>query len=169
MIESMPKLLELRRVRLRIVGSGRKRQRKELEKKIRKLGLCDSIQLEAPVPHHQVPGVISEADVCLAPLALNDRNITQGCCPIKILEYMSCGRPVVATNLPVVRELVREDMDALLFAPDDRDDMIRQILRLLSDRALAADLATRAAAGVRSRFTWHHAGKKLLKVYRGLM
>jgi glycosyltransferase involved in cell wall biosynthesis len=57
--------------------------------------------------------------VCVAPLALNDRNVTQGCCPIKVIEYMSCARPIVAANLPVVRELVREDIDALLFAPDD--------------------------------------------------
>ena len=109
--------------------------------------------------------VIAAADVCVAPLALNDRNVTQGCCPIKVIEYMSCARPIVAANLPVVRELVREDIDALLFAPDDADDLARQILRVLNDRALAEKLATNAAERARSKLTWHDAQKKLLKVY----
>jgi glycosyltransferase involved in cell wall biosynthesis len=64
--------------------------------------------------------------VCVAPLTLNDRNVTQGCCPLKVLEYMAAGRPLVASNLPVVRELVRERLDGLLFAPDDPLDLARR-------------------------------------------
>jgi len=165
LIQAMPKILEQQLVRLRIVGPGRKRQRKDLAKQIRKLGMSDHIQLEDPVPHHEVPKLIASSDVCVSPLALNDRNLTQGCCPIKVLEYMSCGRPIVATNLPVIRELLREDVDALLFAPNDMDDMVRQICRILSDRNLASSLAANAAQSARSQFTWHRAGKKLLKVY----
>ena len=66
-----------------------------------------------------MPALLAEADACVAPLALNDRNVTQGCCPIKVLECMAAGRPLVAANLPVVRELAREDQDALLFAPNE--------------------------------------------------
>ena len=51
--------------------------------------------------------------------------------------------------MPIVRELVREDVDALLFAPDDPDDLARQVLRLLEDPALSACLAESAAAHVR--------------------
>jgi len=133
------------------------------------LGLEASVVLDASVPHHAVPDVIAQADVCVAPLALNDRNVTQGCCPIKVIEYMACARPIVAANLPVVRELVREDIDALLFAPDDAGDLARQILRVLNDRELAEKLATNAAARARSKLTWHEAQKKLLKVYDRLL
>jgi glycosyltransferase involved in cell wall biosynthesis len=169
LIEAMTTITAQQPAQLRIVGRGRHWQRKQLQKRIRKLGLEESIILDATVPHHAVPSVIAQADVCVAPLALNDRNVTQGCCPIKVIEYMACARPIVAANLPVVRELVREDVDALLFAPDAADDLARQILRVLNDRELAEKLATNAAARARSKLTWHAAQKKLLKVYERLL
>ena len=128
-----------------------------------------AVNVRFAVPHHEMPHVIAAADVCVAPLALNDRNVTQGCCPIKVIEYMSCARPIVAANLPVVRELVREDVDALLFAPDDAEDLARQIGRVLDDVLLAKKLATNAAERARSKLTWHTAQKKLLKVYDKLV
>jgi glycosyltransferase involved in cell wall biosynthesis len=169
LIEAMKAVTAQQPAHLRIVGRGRHWQRKQLQKRIRKSGLEESVTLDATVPHHAVPSVIAQADVCVAPLALNDRNVTQGCCPIKVIEYMSCARPIVAANLPVVRELAREDVDALLFAPDAADDLARQILRVLNDRELAEKLATNAAARVRSKLTWHEAQKKLLKVYDKLL
>ena len=72
-------------------------------------------------------------------------------------------------TLPVVRELVREDIDALLFAPDDAGDLARQITRVLNDRELAETLAANAAARARAKLTWHAAQKKLLKVYERLL
>jgi glycosyltransferase involved in cell wall biosynthesis len=169
LVEAIGKVNAQQPAQLRIVGRGRHWQRKQLTKRIRKLGLESAVILDATVPHHAVPNVIAQADVCVAPLALNDRNVTQGCCPIKVIEYMACARPIVAANLPVVRELVREDIDALLFAPDDADDLARQIVRVLNDRELAEKLATNAAARARSKLTWHEAQKKLLKVYDRLL
>ena len=168
LVEAMPIVLAEHPARARIIGRGRSRQRKALSKRIRKLGLEEHISLEAALPHHEIPAVIAEADVCVAPLAYNDRNVTQGCCPIKVIEYMGAGRPVVASNLPVVRELAREDVDALLYSPGDADGLARQILRLLQDPQLANRLAGSAAERARENFTWHAAQKKLLEVYREL-
>jgi glycosyltransferase involved in cell wall biosynthesis len=169
LVEAMPRVLAQRPARLRIVGRGRGWQRKALMKRIRKLGLEAAVSVEAAVPHHAVPGLLAEADVCVAPLALNDRNVTQGCCPIKVLEGMAAGRPLVAANLPVVRELAREDVDALLYAPGDAADLARQLLRVLGDRPLAERLAACAAERAQTHFSWHQAQKKLLRVYEGLL
>jgi glycosyltransferase involved in cell wall biosynthesis len=169
LLEALPHILAQQPARLRIVGRGRHWQRKQLRKRVQKLGLEEHVLLDAAVPHHDIPHLIADADVCVAPLALNDRNVTQGCCPIKVIEYMACARPIVAANLPVVRELVREDTDALLFAPDDASDLARQVLRVLNNRALAEQLASNAAARARSKMTWHAAQKKLLKVYDRLL
>jgi glycosyltransferase involved in cell wall biosynthesis len=136
---------------------------------VRKLGLEDRVTVEAPVPHDRVPAAIAAAAVCVAPLGYNERNVAQGCCPIKVLEYMACGRPIVAANLPVVRELVRPDRDALLFTPDDPADLARGLLAVLDDPALAARLGGSAAAHVRVHFTWQAAQQRLLEVYRELL
>lgn len=166
LIDAMPRLLAQRPARLHILGHGRKRQRKALARQIRKLGVEDSVVVGAPVPHDRVPAAVVNAAVCVAPLGYNERNVVQGCCPIKVLEYMACGRPVVAANLPVVRELVRPDRDALLFTPDDPADLARCLGAVLDDSALAARLGASAAAHVRAHFTWQAAQQQLLAVYR---
>jgi glycosyltransferase involved in cell wall biosynthesis len=168
-IKALPKMLEQKDVRLRIVGRGRSRQRKILAKQIRKLGLEGSVMIQPAVPHHEVPGLIAGADICVAPLGLNDRNVTQGACPIKVLEYMAASRPLVATNIPIVRELVREDVDALLFSPNDPDDLARQVLTLLNDVELSKRLADSASTRALTKFTWHESQKKLVKVYEKLL
>lgn len=169
LIHALPLLLVHGPLRLRIVGRGRSRQRKALLKHARKLGLEAYVEIEPAVPHHAVPELIASADVCIAPLSVNDRNVTQGCCPIKVLEYMACGRPLVASNLPVVRELVREGQDGLLAAPGDPADLAYQVHRLLEDPALAQRLGESAAQRARARFTWRAAQKRLLRVYAGLL
>ena len=169
LIEAIPLVLTKMPVRIRIVGRGRGRQRKVLVKRIRKLGLENLVSVESAVPHDQVPALIASADVCVAPLALSDRNVTQGCCPIKVIECMAVGRPLVASNLPVVRELAREDTDALFFAPNDVQDLARQLLRVLTNQNLAQRLAASAAERAHSSLTWHAAQKKLLAVYERLL
>ena len=168
-IRSLPKILEHRPVQLRIVGRGRSRQRKLLAKQVRKLGIEEHVMIQSAVPHHEVPALIAESDICLAPLGLNDRNVTQGACPIKVLEYMASSRPLVASNMPIVRELLREDIDALLFSPSDPEDLARQVVRLLNDDELSRRLADSATERALTKFTWHEAQKKLVKVYARLL
>jgi glycosyltransferase involved in cell wall biosynthesis len=168
-IKALPRILEQKAVRLHIVGRGRSRQRKFLFKQIRKLGVEECVTVQPAVPHHEVPALIAKSDICIAPLGLNDRNVTQGACPIKVLEYMASSRPLVASNMPIVRELVREDVDALLFSPNDADDLARQVLTLLNDFELSKRISESATERVLSKFTWHEAQKKLLRVYDGLL
>jgi glycosyltransferase involved in cell wall biosynthesis len=168
-IKALPKILEQKTVRLQIIGRGRSRQRKMLAKQIRKLGVEEHVIVQPAVPHHEIPALIASADICVAPLGLNDRNVTQGACPIKLLEYMAAGRPMLASNMPIVRELVREDVDALLFSPNDPDDLARQTLTLLNDLELSTRLARSASERVLNKFTWRESQKKLLKVYEKLL
>jgi len=168
-IRALPRILEQQTVQLQVVGRGRSRQRKLLVKQIRKLGVEGNVIIQPAVPHHEVATLIARADICLAPLGLNDRNVTQGACPIKVLEYMASSRPLIASNIPIVRELVREDLDALLFSPNDPEDLARQVLVLLNDYELSKRLADSATERARNQFTWHQAQKKLVKVYGRLL
>ena len=168
LLDALSLVLAQRPVKLQIVGRGRKLQRKALRKRVRKLGLTEWVTLDGAQPHKAIPALLNQAAVCVAPLNLNDRNVTQGCCPLKVLEYMACRRPIVAANLPVVRELVRQDVDALLFTPDDPQNLARALLRLLDDPALAGRLADSAHARACQAFTWKRACAALLEVYEGL-
>jgi glycosyltransferase involved in cell wall biosynthesis len=168
-VKALPKILERRDVHLQIVGRGRSRQRKMLAKQIRKLGIEEHVTVLPAVPHHEIPALIADADICIAPLGLNDRNVTQGACPIKLLEYMAAGRPLLASNMPIVRELIREDVDALLFSPNDPADLARQVVTLLDDFELSQRLAESASERALTKFTWRESQKKLVKVYEKLI
>jgi glycosyltransferase involved in cell wall biosynthesis len=111
---------------------------------------------------------LEHALVSAAPLTQCARNIEQGCCPLKILESMAHGVPVVASDLPAVREIIEPDLNGVLVAPDRPADLARA-LRLLLDypeRRVALGLAARRH--IAAQWTWDHAMAALDAVYAGL-
>ena len=166
LVQAMPAILaKFPEAQLNLVGPYKKAQHKELLKLAGKIGLAeDKINIAGAVAPEEAPAWLRQAAVCLAPLAWNDRNVSQGCCPIKLLEYAAACRPIVAADLPVARELLREG-ECLFFQPGDPADLARQVIRLLADRPAAQAMADRAARRVRRRFTWQRAGEELIGVY----
>lgn len=84
---------------------------------------------------------------------------------LPLLEAMACGAPVITSNIPVIRETVRDV--ALLISPTDVDDLARSIKHLLED---PAEREQRSAAGKQhaSKFSWEKAAAATLNVYRQL-
>ena len=82
--------------------------------------------------------------------------------PLKVFEFMQAGVPLVASDLPSIRELVRHGEHALLVAPDDPAALAAGIARLLQDRAFAARLVDAATVHVRA-FTWERRAERLLE------
>jgi glycosyltransferase involved in cell wall biosynthesis len=170
LVQAMPAILAgFPAAELQLVGPYKKAQHKELLKLASTLGLDESkINFTGPIAPQEAPAWLAQASVCLAPLAWNDRNVSQGCCPIKLLEYAAAGRPIVAADLPVARELLREG-ECLFFQPGDPADLARQVTRLLTDRPFALAMAAKAARRVRHKFTWQRAGDELIEVYQGII
>jgi glycosyltransferase involved in cell wall biosynthesis len=155
--------------RLDLVGPSKKRHQTGLAKLVAKVGLEeDSVRFTGEVGPEEIGEVLAGATVCLAPLSYNDRNVAQGCCPIKLLEYAAAARPIVAADLPVVRELLHVG-EALVFPPDDATALARQVIHLLYHPAEAQRMAERAAARVRETLTWERAGERLLDQYQELL
>jgi glycosyltransferase involved in cell wall biosynthesis len=117
------------------------------------------------VPQAELAARLQESDIVLAPLTLNDRNLMQGCCPLKILESMAAGVPVIASDLPVVRELGCDQEHFLLVKPGSVDQIAQAVLRLAADRALARKISEQAREHILQRFTWRHAGDALASAY----
>jgi glycosyltransferase involved in cell wall biosynthesis len=140
-----------------------------LRKMIRKLGLSDVIEELPPVSHDDVPAVIMTADICVAPLAPTERNLVQGCHPIKLLEYMACGKAIIASDLPVVREILTDDETALLFKVSKPSRLAECLVRLAEDTALRRRLGDRAAVVAGECFTWIQAQEALLACYERVL
>ncbi|MFQ5351840.1 MAG: glycosyltransferase family 4 protein [Candidatus Binatia bacterium] len=86
--------------------------------------------------------------------------------PIKLLNYMSQGRPVVTAGCG--GKVIRHEVDGLVVADDDAEDMAAAIVRLIDDRTLAARLGRRARERFRETMTWSSVLPVLENIYAGL-
>ena len=150
---------------LTILGNGSNRQRDALWSLAAKLDVADRVNILPAVLQAELVDHLHRSDAVLALLALNDRNVEQGCCPLKILEAMAAGVPVIASDLQVVREL---GPHMLLVKPGSVDETAQAILRLSADREFRLELSRRAREHVEQNFTWKRAGAALVRVYEEL-
>lgn len=153
---------------LRIIGPIRSHERKRLEKLIWKAKLADHVVLESAVSQTKLVQAYHEADVALAPLTRSDRNTLQGCCPLKVIEAMAVGTPLVASRLPVVEELVKNEQEALLVRTGSAKAIKDALFRLRNEPSLAHTLSDQARQRVEQQFQWKFAQTALVAAYRPL-
>jgi glycosyltransferase involved in cell wall biosynthesis len=80
--------------------------------------------------------------------------------PLKLFEYMASGRPIVASDLPAIREVLRHEENALLVQPGNPQALVAGIARIKDDAALGRRLAAQARLDVRE-FTWARRAERL--------
>jgi glycosyltransferase involved in cell wall biosynthesis len=111
---------------------------------------------------------LAHAKISLAPLVECTRNLVQGCCPLKIVESMAYSVPVVASDLPVVRELIEHKKEGWLVRPDRPSELARAIRLLLLHSSQAEAMAKNAQAKVSDQLSWAFSRSRLEKVYAKL-
>jgi glycosyltransferase involved in cell wall biosynthesis len=153
---------------LTIIGTGSGRQRDALLALSAKLGVGSRVTVLPPVPQGELAEHLHTSDAVLVPLTLSDRNTVQGCCPLKALEGMASGAPVIATDLPVVRELGRDGEHFLLVRPGSVDHIAETVVRLWEDRGLSRRISHQARRHVAANYTWERSGDALIAAYERL-
>ncbi len=103
-------------VKLLIVGEGPLKDK--LKRKAKALNIEKSVLFLGNVSYYDVPLYINSSDVCIAPFT-SWRNTGIGLSPLKLYEYLSCGKPVIASAIPGVMELIRELDAGVIVQPDD--------------------------------------------------
>lgn len=154
---------------LRLVGPSRKKEQNAIESLIRKLKLEDYVSLEPAVSKQQLNRMYHQADVMLAPLTRCDRNTNQGCCPLKILEAMAAGIPVVSSRLAVVEELIDDGINGMLVRPNS-GKAIKDALQQLVDQADCRHaMVTAARKKIEQMYCWSNATSKLIELYESTL
>jgi glycosyltransferase involved in cell wall biosynthesis len=97
---------------------------------------------------------VDHAELSVAPLTECQRNVEQGCLPLKILESMAAGVPVVASDLPAVRELIADRIDGRLVRPDRPAELARELRVLLESPAERCAMGERARRKAAEVFDW---------------
>jgi glycosyltransferase involved in cell wall biosynthesis len=128
------------------------------------LGLADRVNFTGLVPPERVAGLLRQASVLVLPNRASAIS-TSFTSPLKLFEYMAAGRPIVASDLPSLREVLHDQVDALLVPPGDAPALAAAIRTLFADPALARRLAGAAAAAV-PEYGWDRRAERLEALFK---
>lgn len=113
------------------------------------------------VPHALVPGYILAMDAVLLPNQVfvsasgsGKRNISEWTSPLKVFEYMAAGKAVLASDLPVLREILRDGDNALLCDPESPEQWHAAIKRLRSEPSLKKKLERSSFEDFERHYSW---------------
>ncbi len=126
-IRKFPQIVEqVPEVKLLIVGDGP--QRPKLEEIITELGLQKHIIITGFEPYQTMPQYINLAAICINSFHITDA--TRDIFPSKIVQYLACGKAVVATPLPGIIAVIPGDQQGLVYA-NSGDEMAKEVVYLL--------------------------------------
>ncbi|MBW8011843.1 MAG: glycosyltransferase family 4 protein [Chloroflexi bacterium] len=136
-----------------------------VELEVKKAGLQNVI-LTGFVPNAELPRYQSACDVLLMPYqkrvaASSGGDIGRYLSPLKLFEYLACGRPVLSSDLPVFREVLTEE-NAVLLPPEDIEAWVKALQIIQSDPEKRTFLSVQSRNTV-SGYSWETRGKHILE------
>ena len=148
---------EFPRLRLVIAGNGPERER--LEAMTAEIGLDGSVDFLGQ--RNDVPALLSAFDVAVSS---SDFEGT----PLAVMEYMAAAKPIVATRVGGVPELIDHGVNGLLVEPRDPAALAASIAQLLRDRDYGETLGARARERQRKEFDIEAAVRRIERLYEDL-
>jgi len=139
-------------LRLLMVGDGPRRQ--AAQSIVDGAGLGDSAVFTGRVPQSEGPVHLAACDILVAPHVPNPDGSPFFGSPTKLFEYMAMGRPVVASDLDQLADVVADGTTGLLVKPGDVGALVDALERLANDPALRQSLGENARRQAITDHTW---------------
>jgi glycosyltransferase involved in cell wall biosynthesis len=160
LLDALERCTALGALRLQVWLAGEGSERITLEARARRAPLLGRVHLLGA--RRDVFQLMRRADAVALPSRFEGH-------PLALLEAMALGRPVLATRVGGVPEIVTHERTGLLVAPEDPEALAAALFRLASDRALCARLGAAAAAHARVEFDVRRTVAALETLYRGCL
>jgi len=150
-----------------IVVAGEGMQRAELLALQKELGVDKTLRFLGEAPQERIAGWYRRADIVIVP-SVPSHGVEEAT-SIAALEGQACGRPVIATAIGGLPEIITHEVDGLLIPADDPAALAGAIERLAADPALAARLGAAAAARVEHERSHVHGAERYRAQYEALL
>ena len=148
---------EIPTIKVYMVGSGNINLYRKLANS---LSVNKNITFIGAVPHKKIAEYINRAEVCIAPFRKS--KYTKYAYPIKILEYLACGKPVVATDLSGIRE-IKDTTGGIVLS--DRDTFAKDIISVLhNEKSLKINYER-----LKESYSWDKIAEKTIKIYKDMI
>ncbi len=132
---------------------------KEIEK-IKNIYQSNNILSISQKSHSQIPLFLKSADVLIIPNKKGDLISEKYTSPLKMFEYMASKRPIVASDLPSIREILNEN-NAVLVEPNNPKSLAEGIKKVLTDQGLSQKITDQAFCDVQN-YTWEKRVESIL-------
>jgi glycosyltransferase involved in cell wall biosynthesis len=160
LIEIMPDLIDSNsNIKLLLVGEGELTT--SLQARVDVLGIKDNVIFCGRRPLAEMPVFINAADICLAPF-FDERSPQTGLSPLKLFEYMACGKPVIASALGGLDEIFQaHDMGEVVSLSDPKV-WTKSILSLLNNPERMKSCGENGRKAVLEKFNWKVISENIL-------
>lgn len=159
LLRALPKVLKEVEVKLVLVGSGNQRDYQHLAQA---LGISDKIRFLGRVPGDTLRLLFSSCDLFVLPSRLEGFGAV-------IVEAMAAGKPVVATAVSSIPEIIESGKNGILVEGNNEGELASAIVKILSDKSLARAIEKNNIKKVRERFSWEAAARKAERLYSELI
>ncbi len=123
------------------------------------------VHFTGSVPHAAVPFHLAAGDVMVVPNSARAEISSRFTSPLKLFEAMATGRPIVASDLPSLREVLAPGRDCTMVAPDDASALAAGIAAVLADPASSSRHAAAARREV-EQYDWSERGRAVARFLR---
>jgi glycosyltransferase involved in cell wall biosynthesis len=148
-------------LRLTIAGDGPRRA--DLESEAAALGLAERVTFLGAVEHRALPALLQRATLAVFPFVVAADGDQEGF-GLVVVEAMGCECPVIASDLPAVRQTVEPGVTGWLTAPGDSGALAAAIREALRDAERRRALAAAARARAVAQFDWPSVGAGYLRL-----
>jgi glycosyltransferase involved in cell wall biosynthesis len=148
-----------------VIGDGGLRQ--EVEQEVERRGLSDLVDLTGLVEHDRALALLASCDLCVSPHVPNPDGTPFFGSPTKLFEYMGLGKPIVASDLNQIGEVIDHERTGLLCPPGDVEAAAAAVDRLLGDPALCERLGKAALDEARETYSWAAHTRRILDALAG--
>ena len=148
-------------VQLVLVGDGPTRS--ALEERVAKQGLNEKVIFTGSVAHTMIPALLATANICVAPYP--HFSVEFWMSPMKIYEYMAAGKALVAADIGLISEVIRDRETGRLVSPGDAQALANVLAELLLDPAQQKQLGENAQQKAILEHSWERYIAQLEALY----
>jgi glycosyltransferase involved in cell wall biosynthesis len=134
----------------------------ESDKFIGKYKKYQNIIVRSFVERSMIPLYLKSADALVLPNSASEKISSEYTSPLKLFEYMASGRPIIASDLPSIREIVNEKT-AVFAETDNPQSFAGAIKRILENKVLAQALTENVHHEIQ-KYSWQKRAENILSV-----
>ncbi len=166
LVEAFAKLLKKQNnLILLLVGGGEVEE--ELKSQVHRLSLTSHVVFTGRIPHERIPGVYGLFDFLVYPR--NSIRLTELVTPLKPLEAMAMGKPLVASDIGGHRELIQDGETGVLFQAGNVESLVQKLEGLLREPDRIQHLVQCGKSWVAQERSWERIVKRYIPIYQKVL